>query len=170
MAHALLCLICIFNPQQSSQNDEELRKMCYDRIVAFHEAQHFERAVIAARLSLRKFPNDHLLLDIHRKAEGQLWRGVPEFSEQLQPNQIAIGQYFIAHLKGTEPAICIQQMDKLADDIIEQIDPNYWITARTTVYRYQANRCLIIITSKDNHDRIQEILGKDSFHSMNGRR
>ncbi len=166
MAHALLCFVCMLFPQQNTDDNEELRQVCYDRIVALVDAKEFERAEIVARVSIKKFPKDSRFESIHRHFQGARCQNLPEFGNHLQENQIAIAQYRLDKFKDLDHSSRAEKINELADSILEQIDPDYWFKGSTIIHRYPSNCFLIICTSRGNHDKIQEIIGKDAIQRI----
>lgn len=167
MAHAaLLCIVCMLLPQQNTDDNEELRRECFDRIIELSDARDLERAEILARVSKKMFPKDSRFEDFHRQLQETRFQYVPEFGNHLQANQIAIAQYRLDKFKELDHSSRAEKVNELADFILEQIDPDYWFKGSTIIYRYPSNCCLIIYTSRENHDKIQEIVGKDAFQSI----
>ncbi len=116
MAHALLCLICILYPQQTSQDNEELRKMCHDRMLALADANEFERAASLARVAKKKFSNDPRFEESLRKYEFASLRSIPLLNDGLGSDQRAIAKYRIDKLRGLDPSIRAEKLNELADE------------------------------------------------------
>ncbi|MFO0943451.1 MAG: hypothetical protein U0930_22175 [Pirellulales bacterium] len=163
MAHALLCLICILYPKQSSQGDEELRKICYDRIVELEDAREFERATSLARAAKKKFPNDPRFEFKHQVLEFASLRSIPLLNDGLGPDQRAIAKYRIDELRGIDPSIRAEKLNEKVNSIIQQIDPDSTCTGRTVIMQSPDIYTLVICTSRDNHSKIQDLVGKDAL-------
>ncbi len=169
MAHAaLLCIVCMLFPQQNTDDNEELRRECFDRIIELSDARDLERAAILARVSKKMFPKDSGFEDFHQQLQGTRFQYVPEFANHLQANQIATAQYRLDKFKDLDYSSRTEKMNELVDSILEQIDPDYWFNGRTIIHCYPSKCLLIIYTSRENHNKIQEIIGKEAFQKTAG--
>ncbi|MFO0943449.1 MAG: hypothetical protein U0930_22165 [Pirellulales bacterium] len=52
------CIVAFLLPQQIPESNNELRKICLERIRTLHEVRDFERAEVVAILAQKLFPND----------------------------------------------------------------------------------------------------------------
>lgn len=163
MAHALLCLICTLYPQQTHLGDEELRNICYDRIVVLEDANEFERAAAIARMAKKKFARDPRFVVKHRELLVKSLRSIPQLTNDLQPSQRCVAQYSIGSIKGLDTSLKVKKLNKMADTILQQIDPNSVSTDQLIVIPYPANDSLVVTATRENHDKVQELLGKDAF-------
>ncbi len=137
--------------------------MCHDRMLALADANEFERAASLARVAKKKFSNDPRFEESLRKYEFASLRSIPLLNDGLRSDQRAIAKYRIDKLRGLDPSIRAEKLNELADEIIQQIDPDSSSSGRTVILQYPSNYFLVICTSRENHDKIQDLVGKDAL-------
>ncbi len=153
-----VCAITVLCSFQIATDENEIRRVFGDRIVSLVDAGSLDRAAATARVAAKKFRGEALFRDLLHKVDYRRAQQKTALTNRTLPNEICSDRYHVNWIKGLEDAARAQEIHELAETLKASIDPDSWIDGRSIMLEYSSNSFLLICTSKENHQKIRELL------------